>query len=281
MCSCGQVFGNPVPEKDDQVGVVYWEPVRPSSNEAKVQSAWETWNGINPAAKAAGFGALAVLLIVFVIAGNHSNATTAGDRDVLPVVTPRSESSRAYIRGRTRVEPFNGQEPGNQPRPVNLPDNSAPVQSPESTPVQATDSATSVQAADSQFDAENESYMEGVASHGITDVNTVRTVAHAILRGYVNDSPVQDASKRETDFEYTRNGLDVLAKYDANEKEAGAWRLASDAAQGQDASAVIQRLNSLKTVNLNWDNFGKKGADIDDGSGLALGIVIMGILKSR
>lgn len=279
MCSCGQVFDNPVPEKDDQVGVIYWEPVRPSSTESKAQSTWETWNGINPAAKAAGFGALAVLLIVFVIAGNHNNTTTAGDRDVLPVVTPRSEASQAYIRGRTRVEPLNSQEPGNQPRPVNLPDRSVPVQSPESTPVQATDSATNVQAAASQFDAENESYMEGVASQGATDVNTVKIVAHAILRGYVNDSQIQDASKRETDFQFTRNGLGIIASHEAAKPGIGCWQVALMAANGTDANAVHQQLNSVSLSSMDFKKWGTSDASSGDASDLER--VVNGILNSR
>ena len=84
MCSCGQIFAHPVPEKDDAIGVVYWEIPSASSTESKVQHIQETWNGINPAAKAGGFGALAVLLIVFVIAGSHHPNPSANPRSIAP-----------------------------------------------------------------------------------------------------------------------------------------------------------------------------------------------------
>ena len=89
MCSCGQIFAHPVPEKDDVVGVVYWEIPSASSTESKVQRIHEIWNGVNPAAKAGGFGALAVLLIVFVLAGSHRTApVTQPQIAVAPIVRP-------------------------------------------------------------------------------------------------------------------------------------------------------------------------------------------------
>lgn len=86
MCSCGQIFDNPVPDRDDQVEVVYWEPPKSTSAASRVQRIQGTWEEINPAAKAGGFGALAVLLIIAVLAGNHHPNPAANSRSITPPV---------------------------------------------------------------------------------------------------------------------------------------------------------------------------------------------------
>ena len=128
-----------------------------------------------------------------------------------------------------------------------------------------------------QFDSENESYLEGLASRTGADVSTVKIAAHGILRGYL--SPHETSSDRETDFQFTRNGLDILSKYEAQSPGTGVFQLAVDAAQGRDPDAVIKRLNNLRVLNFDFGSTSTNPSDMNNGADL--GQVIMGILNAR
>ena len=114
LCSCGQVFGHPVPDYDAQgePGARYWPPRQPSSAEGLALRAAAWWGSISNRNKAIGGGAVALLLIAIVGTGAHSGRSGSGQNsagfqtyhDSHPAVTqvpadvpPAAQPTRAYV----------------------------------------------------------------------------------------------------------------------------------------------------------------------------------------
>lgn len=71
--------------------------------------------------------------------------------------------------------------------------------------------------------------------------------------------------------------MSTLATYEAKQPGTGVFQMAMQAAEGKNPDAVIKRLNSLRLSNVNWEDVGKKGVALNDGTDL--GQAVMGIMN--